>query len=368
MDKELLKRYFANQVSNEEAKRVENWLFNSGNKEEILEYISTSYISESNEMPARPFQEVLDKIKTKRAIPAKVVVLKRKWFWAASAACVLFLLLGGWLGFHFNNSSNFASEWAINTAQTESGQYAQVTLSDGSEVYLSGNSKIYFPDEMNVHPVVYLEGEAYFDLQNEKLTIKTRDLVTTAKNSKLNISAFLKDSLVTVTVEKGKAEVRNNNTNDVFPMLKLRFPKEDSVAIKRKKIIPWAEIKPALTIKENEQATYDKGTKTTDVSEVKPGTIPMMKLQPAKTMRVPNETTVANGLNFYKADITEIIYKLELKYGVKVTINIEGKTLPKYSGKFDENAIISDVLNSICKALGLQYQVSENLIKITELK
>jgi hypothetical protein len=360
MDKELLQRYFEKQVSDEEAGGVEKWLSDEGNKEEVLKFIESSFALETNEMPVKAFDKVLEKIKAEKPKPAKIVILKRKWFWAASAACVLFLMLGGWLGYHFNSSPGVNENWAMNTAQTTNGQYAQVTLSDGSEVYLSGNSKIYFPDEMNIHPVVYLEGEAYFDLQNEKLTIKTRDLVTTAKNSKLNISAFLKDSLVTVTVEKGKAEVRNNT--EVFPMMKLRLPKEDSMA-KKPKSIPWANILPALTIKENQQATYDKETKTTDV---KPA-MPLIKLRPAKAKEA-NETTVSDGLSFYKASIMEVIARLEHKYGVQITINTDGKVLPEYTAKFEEHAIITDVLDSFCNDLGLQYQVDGNSIKITVLK
>jgi len=361
MDKELLQRYFAKQVSDEEAGRVERWLSDPGNKEEVLEFIESSFALETHEMPVGAFDQVLEKMNAEKPKPAKIVILKSKWFWAASAACVLFLLLGAWLGFHFNNHSQPGENWAMNTAETTNGQYAQVTLSDGSEVYLSGNSKIYFPDEMNIHPVVYLEGEAYFDLQNEKLTIKTRDLVTTAKNSKLNISAFVKDSLVTVTVEKGKAEVRNNT--EVFPMMKLRFPKVDSMA-KKSKTIPWVNILPAVTIKENQQATYDKETKTTDV---KPAMMPLIKLSPAKANEV-NQTNLSEALSFYKADITEVIHRLEHTYGVQITIDTEGKVLPQYSGKFADNAIITDVLDTVCTALGLQYQVNGNSIKINVLK
>lgn len=359
MDKEILRRYFENKLTEEEAGTVEKWLSDSANMDAALSFISSGFAAETNEMPVKPFEQVLEKINARKRQRAKVVSIKSRWLLAASAACVLFLIFGGWLGFYFNNQPSVSVNHGMNSAQTSSGQYAQVTLSDGSEVFLAGNSKLYFPDEMNVHPVVYLDGEAYFELQNKKLTIKTKDIVATAKNSKLNISAFSKDSLVTVTVEKGKAEVRSNG--EVFPMMELRFPGKDSV-VKKPKSVPLVDILPAMTIRANHQATYDKETKTTDV---KPVTIPLIKLRPANIIRNGSEPAAKQALSFYRSGIVEVSRAIEQKYGVQINLDTHGRIVPPFTGRFEENELLTTVLDTVCKALGLQYQVDDKLVTIT---
>ena len=369
-EKDLLKEYLNNQLSGEEKEKVEKWLLDTQNKDEILQYIESNYASVDDEIPVRPFSELLERINRKTATRGKVVSLKRNWIWAASAACVLFMLGGVFLGYHFKKSPAISNEWVMKTAETINGQYAQLTLSDGSEVYLADNSKISFPQQMNGHSVVYLEGEAYFDVadQNKSLTIKTRDLITTAKGSKFNISAFSKDSVVTVTVESGKAEVRNNS--EVFPLIKLRIPKNDSVNISRKEpgSIPLTKLLPAMTVRANEQAVYDKSTKKTDINEVGPKSLPLMNLRPAKASGRNSSNSgplLPGSLTFYKADITEVMQKLEDKYGVQISIDTHSKILPLFSGEFEENVSLDDVLRSISKDLGLQYHVNGNSVKLS---
>ena len=371
LEKDLLKEYLNDHLSGEEKKKVEKWLLDEQNKDEILQYIESSYASVDDEIPVKPFNELLERINRKTTTRGKVVSFKRNWIWAASAACVVFLLGGVFLGYHFKESPAISNEWVMKTAETVNGQYAQLTLSDGSEVYLADNSKISFPQQMNGHSVVYLEGEAYFDVadQNKSLTIKTRDLITTAKGSKFNISAFSKDSVVTVTVQSGKAEVRNNS--EVFPLMKLRIAKNDSINQneKRPKTLPLTKLLPAMTVRANEQAVYDKSTRKTDINEVGPKTLPMMNLRPANASRgnssLKNGPLLPGSLSFYKADITEVMQKLEDKYGVKISINTHSKILPLFSGEFDENVRLQDILESLRNDMGLQYHVNGNSVKLS---
>lgn len=377
MDKELLKRYFEQKASKEEKTQVENWILNSDG-EELLAYIELEYALESNELPVKPFNEMFDNIKIKKAAPSRVITLKNKWVRVAAAACVLFLL-GGWVGYFFTGNAALHEQqewvmdngWVMNTAKTNYGQYAQLTLSDGSEVYLKGNSKISFPEKMNLHPVVFLEGEAYFNVQDKTrgLTVKTKDLVTTAKDSKFNISAFSKDSVVTVVVESGKAEVHKNN--EFFPLIKLRFINKDSQNI-GKKIVPWVKVTPALIIKKNEKGVYDKITKQTDISELKPGVIPLIKLLPVQILRdkINQEVQKVNsvGFTFCDAGFTEIIKKLEDNYDLNIESEISENQLPLYSGVFKKGLTIGEVLNQVCYSLELEYKVFGDKIIIKKLK
>ncbi len=289
MDNDLLRRYFENSISFQEKEIVDQWITDRENEAFLLQFIEKSYLEEKEETPAATFDKVFEEIQRRNSHPAKIISLgKRKWLWRAAAACILFLLSGALIGYFLSGHKvheNYGDVWLMNNTSTSSGQYAQLVLDDGSEIYLGENSGISFSSKTAIHPVVYLEGQAYFNLKNggKTLTVKTKDLITVANNSKFNITSFKKDSTETVSVEKGKAEISENR--EVFPMMKLRFPQKDSVREdslnKTRKVIPWTNIKPALKVRENEQVTFDRNTNTTDVKEVPLKVIPLIDLIPA---------------------------------------------------------------------------------------
>lgn len=289
MDNDLLRHYFEKSISSEEREKVDHWIMDRENEDFLLQFIEQYYLDEKEETPVAPFDKVFEQIQKRNGYPAKVIPIgRRKWLWRAAAACILFLLSGGLIGYFLSghkSHENFGDVWLMNNTSTSNGQYAQLVLDDGSEIYLGENSGISFSNKAAIHPVVYLEGKAYFNLKKggKTLTVKTKDLITVANDSKFNITSFKKDSTETVSVEKGKAEISENR--EVFPMMKLRFPQKDSLQadtlIKTRKTIPWTNIKPALKVRENEQVTFDRNTNTTDVKGVNLKVIPLIDLKPA---------------------------------------------------------------------------------------
>lgn len=372
MEKELLKRYFENHLSKDEMQLIEKWLSDPKNEEEVLDFIVSTYSAERDRVPVVPFNDLFARAQLGDKVRGKSIsLIRNKWVWGAAAACILFLL-GTWMGYSFNQDAEGSNNvvWFANTGETANGQYAQVKLSDGSDVYLAGNSRISF-SKMDINPVVYLEGEAYFDLHNEgeTVTIKTKELVTTAKDSKFKIAAYSKDSLVTITVEKGKAEVQKNN--EIFPLLNLRFPKTDSgkiiKEIKGPKSIPLVKLLPALVVRENQKVIYDKNNKQTNISQAPPNSFPLIDLLPAKSIRDQQkaiESGGAKGINFYKADITDIVKRLEKNYNLEIEINTRNVMLPLFTGEFDSNANVNEVLNRICDSLGMVYSLNGQKVKM----
>ena len=290
VDKELLRRYFENSISSDEKMKLDKWILDSANEEVLLNFIEESYYDEKDELAVESFDKVFEEIQRRKSNHSKVISLvKRKWLWTAAAACILFLVVGGLVGYLFNNHKervSYGDVLLMNSSSTSYGQYAQLVLDDGSEIYLGENSEISLSDRMAIHPTVYLEGEAYFNLKDggKTLTVRTKDLVTTAKNSKFNITSYKKDSIATVSVEVGKAEISENR--EVFPLMKLRIPQKDSTQkdtlLKLKQSIPLAKIRPVINVNKNEQVTFDRNTKTTDVKEVSPKVIPLIDLKPAR--------------------------------------------------------------------------------------
>src|SRR5690606_39189801 len=80
----------------------------------------------------------------------------------------------------------------------------ELTLADGSIVWLNSNSKLYYPDEFGSERKVYLEGEAYFEIKpdpNKPFRIITGKGVTEVLGTAFNLNST--GDKVTITVMEG---------------------------------------------------------------------------------------------------------------------------------------------------------------------
>lgn len=350
VDKELLKRYFANNASSEDEAIIRQWLTEPVNQREVLDFIEASWKEGMvEEAQVTSFHELFEKALREERERNKVVSLyNRPWVWAA--ACALFLVAGTWMGYHLKGKTD-AGGWVLSTATTGKGERTRLLLSDGSEVYLNSNTRLTFPRQLDMQKELYLEGEAYFNIKSAEkpLTIRTKEIVTTAKGSKINISAFPKDSTVTVSVEKGKAEISSGN--EYMPLLKLRFPAKDSAlngneANTQPKILPLVKLVPAV-VKENQSMVFDKGSMTGGVTNMLTG--------------VQYSTWKDGILSFMNAEAPDIAVKLERWFGVKVYMDASDVVL--YSGEF-RNASLKDVLQHISESLNVKYRIKKDTVYI----
>jgi len=105
----------------------------------------------------------------------------------------------------FNRSGDIEGQLAM--YETMSQERKEITLPDGSTVWLNENSKLSF--EENFAPrLVNLEGEAFFDVKHldkeHKFEIKSGDTKTTVLGTSFNVRAYPEEDQVEVTVETGK--------------------------------------------------------------------------------------------------------------------------------------------------------------------
>jgi|GEM_PF-6064103 len=344
---ELLRKYFKDQLPVAEAREVEKWLLDPENKETILAMIEEGYLSESDVASVVPFENLWEQI---HPVKAKVFLLTEKWFWAACAACILFLLGGMWFGYHLETISGSGRTWQINTSNTGN-QFARVTLNDGSEVLLAANSSISFDENTKVNPTIFLDGAAYFQFEGSKnnYTIKTKNLITTTKDSKLNITAFSKDSLVKVIVNEGKAELRENRQS--IPFTKIRLINKDTLA----------QDETVDIVNANEQAIFDKNSKKTNIKKLDANATPLMMLY-------VNNAGEASVMKFTNASIAEIAKIIQDKYNLDFDITdvIESKEV--FSGTFNKDENPFSVLIIACNKMGFTFNMEGNTIKVLRKK
>lgn len=91
--------------------------------------------------------------------------------------------------------------------QTAANEKTQITLPDGSKVWLNENTKLAFAEEFAPR-IVKLEGEAFFDVEHltndNPFEIRSGDTKTTVLGTSFNVRAYPEEQQVEVTVETGK--------------------------------------------------------------------------------------------------------------------------------------------------------------------
>lgn len=113
------------------------------------------------------------------------------------------------------------NEW-VHT-ETLSGQKARVILPDSSVVWLNSESRLSFPSDFLSlkNRIVKLEGEAFFDVSDQKrkrFTVRSRDYDVLVKGTKFNVMAYRDFNRTETTLVEGSIIVsRGKERIDVHP-------------------------------------------------------------------------------------------------------------------------------------------------------
>jgi len=130
--------------------------------------------------------------------------------WMAYAAIVL-LVSAIVLFFHENLFQARPTNPVFTEIRNPNGKRSRVTLPDGSVIFLNAASMIKYEKSFDAAVrEVYLEGEAFFDVEHDQsrpFIVKSGTVNTTVLGTSFNIRAFKDDGKVAVTVQSGKVGV-----------------------------------------------------------------------------------------------------------------------------------------------------------------
>lgn len=110
----------------------------------------------------------------------------------------------------------------------------KIYLPDGSTVVLSAGSKLHYPSSFDSAGTrdVYLEGEAFFDIMHnasKPFIVHSGKVITTVLGTAFNIKAFPAEISITVTVIRGKVQVRDQTKllGIITPHQQIVYNKQD---------------------------------------------------------------------------------------------------------------------------------------------
>lgn len=187
---------------------------------------------------------------------------------------------------------------------TQAGEKLQLTLKDGTKVWMNALSEIQFPDKFDsLERRITLKGEAFFEVATDSLRpfiVETNGLSTSALGTSFNISTKSKEQ-INISLLTGKVKISStSDMEDVY-------------------LDPGKELSFNLTSQKQTVRSFD----TNRVLAWKEGT-----------------------LLFKDATLAAVATQLEEWYGVKIEITNGERIRWKYSAEY-KNQTLEDVLNSI---------------------
>ena len=293
--KELLQRYIKGEVSEKERLKIASWLDESPeNMREFLVLRKLYDISlwQANTDKTNSVKKVHYSIRKIMAEILKIAAIFLIGFWGSKQLQI--------------QQSN---KKQMQTIHVPAGQRAEVTLADGTHVWLNSRSTLKFPEQFSANTRnVELDGEGYFSVQhneNSPFTVHTQNHDVQVLGTEFNVKAYHNTSLFETALLKGSVKISSPN------------------------------LRNGLQLKPNEIVSIEN------------------RMLKKSTINNSDYFKWKEGLFcFENESIQDLIKKLELYYDT--TIEIQRPSLLKhhYSGKFR----IQDGIEHVLKVLQLKHK------------
>ncbi|RHU29241.1 DUF4974 domain-containing protein [Parabacteroides sp. TM07-1AC] len=218
MQKETLYKYFEGIASPEEEAAVYRWLdASSENEEELLkerEFFDAMILAGSADEKAEGEKLALDANKGPFIRPWMREVLKVAAVVAVTVAC----------GLYFYASEKKELLAAMNTITVPAGQRVNLTLSDGTTVWLNARSEMVYPAVFSgAKREVKLDGEGYFEVKHDKespFVVHTRKCDIEVLGTKFNVEAYSDSEEFSTSLMEGSVKVTDNSAVSASVLLK----------------------------------------------------------------------------------------------------------------------------------------------------
>lgn len=203
MDDKLLQLYFEGRTTDEQSRLITEWLDADTDNMMYYQRLCRLYeISFWNEKPQVIISSLGEKPKW-RSILYEVIKI-----------AAIFVL-----GFALNHLLNpeIEEEVAMQTIHVPAGQNAQLTLADGSKVWLNAGSTLDFPTRfIKDKRQVSLEGEGFFEVKANKekpFIVSTSNYTIKALGTSFNVNAYTQSDEFETALLTGEVEISDRTTN-----------------------------------------------------------------------------------------------------------------------------------------------------------
>lgn len=334
MNQELLRRYTEDKCTPEEIRGVESWLADPAN-EAVVETKMRAYWDALPQYSPTPdlsplLANIIDQIENGQAEKGKVepVALGHKHrLLFLKIAAVFLVLMVSLAALYLSQERSFTPEqtqaWVQQHEEiSASGLASEIILEDGTHVWLNAQSTLKYAKTFEANKrEVYLEGEAYFDVAEDKtrpFIVYTNDIHITVLGTAFTVKAYKDDATSETVLVRGKVLVEKQN-------LLTRETRQ---------------------LKPNERAVFDRASKEISVSNV----------------TATNFTTWREGtLRFESEPISNVLRTLQRWYDVKIIFQDQPQSTCVLTARI-QNETLEETLELLRFSTGVEYEMAGDTV------
>lgn len=203
---------------------------------------------------------------------------------------------------------------------TVAGQSEQITLPDGSIVWVNADTRIVYPEKFNMKVrEVYISGEAFFEVKKNPscpFIVKTDKLDIKVLGTKFNVKSYPDEFNIETTLVEGSVSI--------------------------------ASLGKQTLLRPNQQLVLRKSDG---------------KISLYDNINLKHYVGWTNGhFYFRQATIEDVAKKIERVFDVKIHIESEKLRERRFTGRIDKNESIEEILNAIKITTPYSYSINNNTI------
>lgn len=297
MDKNLLYNFFKGDISTEEGLKIKAWV----------------EASKENEKTFYRERKIFDALQLNTPLLETRLPHSRKsgTQWLKIAAAIILTLV---ISYIYREFTTRQESEAMNIVSVPAGQRTNITLPDGTNVWLNTRTTLKYSTTFNNRDrIVFLEGEAFFDVKKNKdkpFIVKTKAYNVEALGTKFNVDAYPETTGFEAVLMNGSIKV----SSQTHPSQNVILKPEQKISL------------------ENGQL---KVTKVEDY----------------------NPYRWKEGLIcFYNIGFSDIIKTFEKCYGIKIVIENKNALTYKFTGKFRQADGIDYILQVIQQSINFKFE------------
>lgn len=310
--------------SAEERKLFEEWLNDSEENIQIYAHLSRIGFNGSLENAVRAKEKIFNSVQ-KRIITTQAKHSIKIWQYISAASIAIIMIIGSYCFFDSDSADSIANI----EAKSPYGIRSMITLPDGTIVNLnSGSTLIYPANFVQDERKVIIKGEAYFEVSEDKkhpFIVTANEISIKVLGTHFNIKAYAEDNQIVTSLIQGSICITRSG-NDI-------------------------KDRKGIVLSPNQQAIFYRTNDSLKVQNVNANLY----------------TTWKEGQYYFEGEsFIEIARKLERGFNIKIVIQSEKLKKEIFSGIFDNDESIYQILNIMKEHQNFNYTQRENKIFIYE--
>lgn len=269
----------------------------------------------------------------------------KPWMYAAASVLLIISLVGSYF---LGNASGKADDnipIVYNEIVVPLGEKSQLTLSDGTKIWVNAGSTLRFPNHFGGKlREVWLNGEAFFDVAKDKskpFYVRTSDVNIKVLGTKFNVKAYGNENVIETTLMEGLISLEDKHDKSSTDKQTYLKPNHKAIYFKDESSLVTEKIKR-------------------DVSEP----LVARKILISKPVKVDAIISWKEGkLVFDDETLEDIAVKLERRYDVIIHIEDEAIKGFRYSGVL-KNVSVEQAVKAIQLSSDFRFDLKGNHIYI----